>query len=102
MDAQIEQTLTDKMVNKGIEECAEAHFAGDASKVHKALLMGQCEHCKCLSDSLARQICEYLGKVDNRVKAVYQYEAVRVPEASDARKTAWVVRLEIPPSAGFH
>jgi hypothetical protein len=80
MGVPIEQTLTDKMINQGLAECAEAHFAGDVRKVRKALLLGQCRYCKCLSDSLARQISEYLGQVDSRVKAVYQYEAAFVPE----------------------
>ena len=84
MSTQIKQTFTDKMVEQGIAECAEAHFAGDVRKVRQALLKGQCEHCGCLSDSLARQISEYLGQEDSRVEAVYQYGAAFVPEAAQA------------------
>jgi hypothetical protein len=108
MGVPIEQTLTDKMINQGIAECAETHFAGDVRKVHKALLMGQCKHCKCLSDSLTRQISEYLGQVDGRVKAVYQYEAALAPEVveEDGLKAhtgihlvAWVERKSAALSA---
>jgi hypothetical protein len=81
MGVPIEQTLTDKMINQGLVECADVHFAGDVRKVRKALLMGQCNYCKCLSDSLARQISEYLGQEDSRIKAAYQYEAALAPEA---------------------
>jgi len=72
------------MVEQGIAECAEAHFAGDLRKVRQALLKGQCEHCGCLSNSLARQISEYLGQEDSRVEAVYQYGAGLIPDAAQA------------------
>lgn len=77
---QINQTLTNEMVERGIAECAEAHFVGDARRVRKALVRGQCEHCRCIANSLVRQIGEYLGQVDNRVRAVYRYQAARPPE----------------------
>ena len=108
MGIPIEQTLTDKMINQGLAECAGAHFAGDVRKVRKALLMGQCKHCKCLTDSLAQQISEYLGQEDSRVKAVYQYEATLIPEVveedgSDVHTgihlVAWVERKSAALSA---
>jgi hypothetical protein len=71
---QIDQALTDRMVGEAITESAQAHFAGDERRVRQALLRGQCEQCDRLSASLVRQISEYLGQVDSRVKAVYQYE----------------------------
>jgi hypothetical protein len=73
-DMQIDQALTDGMVERGIAECAEKHFGGNTHRVREALLMGQCEHCRCLSDSLAKQISSYLVGVDNHIKAVYQFE----------------------------
>jgi hypothetical protein len=72
--AQIDRTLTDQMVEQAIQECAELHFAGNARRLRQAILSGQCEYCRCVSDHLARQISEYLGRVDNTVKAIYQYE----------------------------
>lgn len=70
----IDQTLTDDMLEQAIETCAEEHFAGDIRQLNQALVKGECEHCKCVSDHLAVQISEYLGQVDKTVKAVYQYE----------------------------
>jgi hypothetical protein len=79
---QVDQTFADTMVEQAIANCAERYFAGDTRKVRKALLHGECEHCKCISDDLARQIGEYLGQVDGTITAVYQYEpAASVPES---------------------
>jgi len=83
---QIDQALTDKMVEQAVAECAEAHFAGDIRRMRQALLSGQCEHCHCISDSLVRQISEYLGQVDNTVKAVYQYGPVETPQSSQGQE----------------
>ena len=71
---QIDQALTDDMVERAIEICADEHFAGDIRQLNQALLQGQPEHCRCVRDHLAMQISEYLGQVDKTVKAVYQYE----------------------------
>lgn len=71
---QIDHAFADKMVEQAITGCAEEHFAGDARRVQKALLRGECEYCKCISNHLVRQIGEYLGQVDSTIKAVYQYE----------------------------
>jgi len=70
---QIDQALTDKMVERAVEACAEEHFAGDSRRMRRALLQGQCEHCSCLSVSLVHQIADYLGQVDRTVKAIYEY-----------------------------
>jgi len=71
---QIDQALTDDMVTRAIEICADEHFAGDIRQLNQALLQGQSEHCRCVRDHLAMQISEYLGQIDKTVKAVYQYE----------------------------
>jgi hypothetical protein len=73
---QLDQGFTDKMVRRAIAECAEKHFAGDIRRVRQVLLSGKCEHCNCISDSLVVQISQYLGQVDQKVKAVYVYEPV--------------------------
>lgn len=83
---QIDQSLTDKMAEQAVNECAEAHFAGNSQRVRQALLQGQCEHCRCISDSLVKQIGEYLGQVDNTVKAVYQYWPAEMPNASNSQE----------------
>lgn len=76
---QIDQAFADNMVEQAIVECAEAHFAGDVRKMRQALLVGQCAHCRCISDSLVRQIGQYLVQVDKTVKAIYQYKPVEAP-----------------------
>jgi hypothetical protein len=85
---QIDNNFTDEMVERAIAECAEAHFAGNSQRLRQALLMGQCEHCKCVSDSLVRQVSEYLGRVDKTVKAVYQYEPAESPQDSQSEDRA--------------
>lgn len=74
VDMQVDQTFTEKMVEQALAGCAEKHFAGDTRKVRKALLHGDCEHCKCISSDLAIQIGEYLGRMDGTIRAIYQYE----------------------------
>jgi hypothetical protein len=71
---QIDQVLTDEMIKRAIEICANDYFAGDIRQLKQALLKGQSPHLRCVRDHLAEQICEYLGQVDKTVKAIYQYE----------------------------
>ena len=73
MSVQIDQKLTEKMVEQAIAVCAGMHYAGDKLRMRHAILQGRCEHCKCLTDDLVDQIGDYLGQVDKTVKAVYQY-----------------------------
>jgi hypothetical protein len=75
-NVQVDQDLTDKMVEQAIAECAEMAFAGDNRRARRALLQGRCESCKAVTDSLVRQISEFLGQVDRTVKAIYRYEPV--------------------------
>jgi hypothetical protein len=76
---QIDQALTDRMVDQAIIECSEALFSGDTRRMRQSLLQGHCENCREVVKSLSRQIGEYLGRVDRTVKAVYQYEPVETP-----------------------
>jgi hypothetical protein len=85
---QIDQASADNMVEQAIVECAAAHFAGNIRKMRQALLTGQCDHCKCISDSLVRQIGQYLVQVDKTVKAIYQYEPVEAPQPSKSESPA--------------
>ncbi|MBN1148660.1 MAG: PEP/pyruvate-binding domain-containing protein [Anaerolineales bacterium] len=79
---QIDQALTDEMLDTAITECARQHFAGDTRRMRHALLQGHCEYCKCVAQVLVRQLGEYLGRVDRTVKAVYHYEPVEAPGGS--------------------
>jgi len=73
---QVDQALTNMMIEKAIVECADKIFAGDTLRMRQSLLQAHCEHCRCLNDSLARQIGEYMGQVDQTVKAVFHYKPV--------------------------
>jgi hypothetical protein len=95
---QVDQDLTDKMVEQAISECAELAFAGDVRRARHALLQGQCEHCKTVTDSLVRQIGEFIGQVDRTVKAIYRYEPMgdanghASPGHAGINLVAWVDR----------
>ncbi len=78
---QIDLAMANKMVEQAVAECAAEHFAGNIWRMRQAVLRGQCEHCCCITNHLVKQIGEYLGQVDNTVKAVYQYEPVDLPSA---------------------
>jgi hypothetical protein len=98
---EIDQPLTDQMVDRALDECARVHFAGDTRKARLALLRGQCEHCECISDGLVREISQYLGQIGGSVKAVYRVELAdltREQELSAAKRhtgihlVVWVER----------
>jgi hypothetical protein len=86
LGVQVDQELTDKMVEQAILECAERAFAGDVRRVRQALLQGQCDECKIVTESLVRQIGEFLGQVDKTVKAIYRYEPADDPLAGAVAK----------------
>src|SRR4030066_1845370 len=72
----VNQSLTEKMIDEAIIECAEKIFAGDSLRMRQSLLQSHCENGQCVAECLARQIGEYLGRVDRTVKAVYNYQPV--------------------------
>lgn len=82
-DLQIDQALADKMVEIAIGECAESQFAGDKKRARQAIQLGSCEACIYMSNSLVRQISNYIGQIDKTVKAVYQYEPVKGQEITN-------------------
>ena len=79
MGFQVDQKMTDTMIEKAIVECADSIFAGDTLRMRQSLLQSHCEHCRCVAQSLVRQLGEYLGQVDQTVKAVFHYEPVEIP-----------------------
>jgi hypothetical protein len=74
MSKQIDQALTDKMVEKALQVCAAKHFDGDGAMVLKALHRGYGDAYMCLADSLIAQMSAYLGQMDQMVNAVFEYE----------------------------
>jgi hypothetical protein len=92
---QIDQALIDKMVELAIIECAEELFSGDTRRMRQALLQGHCNDCRRVAASLARQISEYLGRVDRTVKSVYHYEPVEAPGVSPPENTPPYVGINL-------
>jgi hypothetical protein len=82
MGIQMDQALVDQMVELAIIECAEEFFSGDTRRMRQALLQGHCSDCRHMAASLARQISEYLGRVDRTVKSIYHYEPVEAPDTT--------------------
>jgi len=81
---QIDQTLTDGMVQRALEECANRHYAGDLRRARRAIREGQCAVCASLRDNLTKQISAYLGRVDQTVKAIYAYQPQTPPQQKEA------------------
>jgi hypothetical protein len=73
-NTRVDQSLTNRMFDQAIVECADKLFAGDTLRMRQSLLQSHCENCSCMADCLARFIGEYLGRVDRTVKAVYKYQ----------------------------
>lgn len=85
---QIDQALTDDMVERALAICADEHFGGDIRQLKQELLQGQCEHCSCISDHLAVQISNYLVKIDKTVKAIYKYEPADISQIMEGESPA--------------
>ncbi|MBN2044305.1 MAG: PEP/pyruvate-binding domain-containing protein [Anaerolineales bacterium] len=83
---QVDQALTDTMIEKAIVECAGMIFAGDTLRMRQSLLQSHCEHCQCVAQNMARRLGEYLGQVDRMVKAVYHYEPMEETEKPPVEK----------------
>jgi hypothetical protein len=87
---QVDRELTDAMVEKAIVECADVLFAGDTLRMRQSLLQSHCDHCYCVVKSLVHQLGEYLGQVDQNVKAVIHYEPAQSPEKGAAEPHAGI------------
>jgi hypothetical protein len=74
---QIDQHMTDQMVEKAIQLCANERFAGNTQSALQALRQGRCDVCCVFSDHLVSQLGSYLGEMDRTVKAVYKCEPYR-------------------------
>jgi len=83
---QVDQDLGDRLVEKAVARCAEAHFAGDSRRARQALLRGHCDHCACVSEGLVEQLAEYLGQVAGSVRGVYQVRVETEPAEGEAER----------------
>jgi hypothetical protein len=81
---QMDQALADRIVEKAITFCADRKLLGDVKEAALALQQGGCDLCSSFTESLVRQVCQYLGEMDTTVRAIYQIEpefASLCPEA---------------------
>jgi hypothetical protein len=77
--AQEHQALADQMVQSAVAFCARRVFGGDAGRAAQALRQGRCDVCDYLRYGLARQIADYLGRMDHHVKSVYVFDSEPAP-----------------------
>jgi len=97
-----EHVLGDQMVESAVAFCARKTSANDTDRALEMLRQGRCDVCEYLRYSLARQIGDYLGRMDPAIKAVYLCEpesgegdgpATNSPaRASGISLIAWVAR----------
>ncbi len=73
------QALVDQMVQSAVAFCARRVFGGDAERAAQALRQGRCDVCDYLRYGLAKQIGDYLGRMDHNVKSVYVFELEPAP-----------------------
>jgi len=71
--------LADHMVQSAIAFCARRTFGGDAGRAVQALRQGRCDVCDYLRYGLAKQVGDYLGRMDHNVKSVYVFDSEPAP-----------------------
>jgi len=63
-----------KMMDEAMEFCAEKAGLKSTAKAIEAVRSGDCCVCEYMRYALAQGVAEYLGAVDDTVKAIYTYE----------------------------
>ncbi len=63
-----------EMMEDAIKFCGKKTGMTDSAQIMEALHRGDCSICEYLHYGLAKGVAEYLGSVDDTVKAVYSYE----------------------------
>lgn len=69
-----DNTMVTKMMEDAIEFCAKKTGLKDRQQVLEAIRRADCSVCEYLRYSLAKEVAEYLGSMDDTVKAMYTYE----------------------------
>jgi len=69
-----ENAIVTNMVEEALEFCAEKVGLKDKEQARSVLLTGDCCACEYLRYALAQKVAEYLGSVDDTIKAVYTFE----------------------------
>jgi hypothetical protein len=88
----LDKTIVTNMMEEALEFCAEKAGLKGKEQVRDALCHGDCSVCEYLRYALAQRVAEYLGSVDDTVKAIYTYEpeyATSADEVVLGRPNLW-------------
>ncbi len=83
-----DNTIVTNMMEEALKFCAEKVGLKDKEQARDVLCEGDCRVCEYLRYALAQKVAEYLGLVDDTLKAIYTYEseyATSVDEAIPGR-----------------
>jgi hypothetical protein len=69
-----DNTIVTRKMDEALEFCAEKAGLKGKEQAREALRNGDCCVCEYLRYALAQGVAEYLGSVDDTIKAVYTYE----------------------------
>lgn len=69
-----DNAIVTNMMEEAIEFCAEKAGLKSTEQAMETLRNGDCSVCEYLRYALAQGVAEYLGLVDDTIKAVYTYE----------------------------
>jgi hypothetical protein len=87
-----DNTIVTNMMEEALEFCAEKAGLEGKEQARDALCHGDCSVCEYLRYALAQRVAEYLGSVDDTVKAIYTYEPEYATSADEAvldRPSLW-------------
>ncbi|MBN1314641.1 MAG: hypothetical protein JXA42_04215 [Anaerolineales bacterium] len=69
-----DNTVMKKMMQESITSCAKKAGLDDKKQVVEALRKGNCCVCEHLRNELAQGMAEYLGSMDDSIKAIYSFD----------------------------
>ena len=71
---EFDNTIVTTMMEEALEFCAEKAGLKDKEQAREVLRKGDCYVCEYLRYALAKGVAEYLGSVDDTLKAIFTYE----------------------------
>jgi len=93
-----DRNMVVNMIEEALVFCAAKTGTGTKEKALDAVLQGDCSVCGYVRYGLAKGIAQYLGSIDDTIKAVYVYEPEYATDDEIARVSfginllAWVER----------
>ncbi len=79
-----DHSIVGNMLDDALGLCAQRSGLKDKEQARAALRNGDCRVCEQLRNGLTQKIAEYLGSVDENVKAVYSYESEYATQMDEA------------------